>query len=156
MLSPKLIHLAEDNWKLIAESAVTHLRSDPRAAAYQQLPDSELYDRAQDVLHNLGWWLTEANPAELHQRYVALGQIRRSQGVPAIEVVRKLQILKRVLSRFLEDRRTYTNALELHAEYDVLKAVDQFFDEAIYAILKGYSLPQNGKQAVNGQGALVA
>lgn len=140
MFSPRLIQLVEDNWKRIAETAIREVRSEPGAPAYRKLRDSELYDRAQDVLRNLGWWLMEADRKELHQRYVALGQIRQSQGVPALEVVRKLQILKRSLNRFLEDQRAYTSAVELHAEYEVLKAVDVFFDEAIFGALKGYSL----------------
>lgn len=147
MFSPRLIQLVEDNWKKIAEAAIREVRSEPGAPAYHRLRDSELYDRAQDVFRNLGWWLIEADPKELHQRYVALGQIRQSQGVPALEVVRKLQILKRALNRFLEDQRVYTNALELHAEYEVLKAVDVFFDEAVFAVLKGYSLAERTIQA---------
>lgn len=146
MLSPRLIQLVEDNWKRIAEAAIQEVRSRPDAPAYRKLRDSELYDRAQDVFRNLGWWLIEADPKELHQRYVALGQIRQSQGVPALEVVRKLQILKRVLHRFLEDQRVYSSAVELHAEYEVLKAVDVFFDEAIFAVLKGYSLAERQRE----------
>jgi hypothetical protein len=151
MLSPRLIQLVEANWKKIAESAISAVRADSRAPAYGGLAESELHDRAHEVLRNLGWWLMEADVNELHQRYVALGQIRRSQGVPVMEVIRKLQILKRVLTQFLEDQRIYTNAVELHAEYDVLKAVDVFFDEAIYAVLKGYSLPRSQSQELPGQ-----
>jgi hypothetical protein len=140
MYPPRLIQLVETNWKKIAESAASAIRSDPRAPAYGRIGEAELHERAQEVLRNLGWWLIEADRQELHRRYVALGQIRRSQGVPALEVVRKLQILKRTVNQFLEDQRLYTNPLEIHAEYELQKAIDVFFDETVYAVLKGYDI----------------
>jgi hypothetical protein len=92
------------------------------------------------VLRNLGWWLIEADRNELHRLYVALGQLRHAEGIPEVEVVRKLQILKRTVRQFLENQRLCHNAIELHAEYELLKAVDVFFDEAVYAVVKGYCL----------------
>jgi hypothetical protein len=143
MFSPRLIQLVETNWKRIAESAAQAIRADPRAPSYGQMAESELFDRSSEVLQNLGWWLVEADWDELHRRYVALGQLRKAQGVPAVEVVRKLQILKRVLCQFLEDQRTFISTVEIHAEYDLLKAVNSFFDETVYAVLKGYSLQED-------------
>ena len=140
MFSPRLIQLVESNWQRIAADAVQATRNDPRAPSYRKLPDRELYDRAYEVLRNLGWWLIEADRDELHRLYVALGQLRHSEGIPEMEVVRKLQILKRTVRQFLEDQRICHNAIELHSEYELLKAVDVFFDEAVYAVVKGYCL----------------
>ncbi len=149
MFSPRLIQLVESNWQRIAADAVAATRNDPRAPSYGRLTEHELHDRAYEVLRNLGFWLIEADRNELHRLYVALGQLRHSQGIPEMEVVRKLQILKRSVRQFLENQRLYHNAIEIHAEYELLKAVDVFFDEAVYAVVKGYCLQREWVEGRN-------
>ncbi len=140
MFSARMIQMIESNWDRIATRAVEAIRRDPRAPSYGRLDEAEIRQRAWEILRNLGWWLSASNLDELHQRYVVLGQLRHSEGVPEMEVIRKIQIMKRAVLEFCRDQRLSHSAVEIYAEYEVMHMVDKFFDEAIYAVVRGYEM----------------
>lgn len=140
MFSVRLTQLIEAQWREIAEMAARRLAADPRSSNYHQMKPSEIHDRAYEILHNLSFWLVAGDRVELHRRYVALGQIRCAEGMPAMQVVRKLQVIKQAVREYIRDHRQGPDAVELHGEHDLTTALDYFFDEAIYGIVKGYEL----------------
>ncbi|MCX6599871.1 MAG: hypothetical protein NTV70_26255 [Acidobacteria bacterium] len=140
MFSARLTQLIESNWREIAELAARRLAADPRSSNYHQMKPAEIHDRAYEILHNLSFWLVAGDRVELHRRYVALGQIRCAEGMPVMQVVRKLQVIKQAVREYVRDHRMGPDAVELHGEYDLTSALDLFFDEAIYGIVKGFEL----------------
>ncbi len=142
MLSLRLIERIERNWEKLAAVVLEDVRSDPRGTHYRALSDQEILERAQDLVKNLGFWLTQRNPEQLKLRYQRLGARRLAQGVPLAEVILALQVLKRRIMFFARDLNLDQTAVELYRENELLMAIEFFFDEAIYNVAFGYSEPQ--------------
>lgn len=139
MLSYRLIERIEENWETLANGVLADVQRDTRTPHYRELADAEIRERAQDLTRNLGYWLTGGNRAQLAARYESLGRRRAAEGVPLYEVLRKLQLLKRRLMGFAREQNLDQTALEIHAENELHQAMDQFFDEVIYSVAKGYA-----------------
>lgn len=139
MLSYRLIERIEQNWESLAQGVIADLQSDTRTPHYRELADAEIVERAQDLARNLGFWLTRGSHVPLAARYEDLGRRRAAEGVPLYEVIRKLQLLKRRLMGFAREQNLDQSALEIHAENELHQAIDQFFDEVIYSVAKGYA-----------------
>jgi hypothetical protein len=141
VLSLRLIERIERNWEKLSAVVLEDVRSDPRGAHYQALSDQEILERAQDLVKNLGFWLTQRNPEQLKSRYERLGARRAAQGVPLAEVILALQVLKRRIMYFARDLNMDQTAIELYRENELLMAIEFFFDEAIYNVAIGYNKP---------------
>lgn len=139
MLSYRLIELIEKNWEPLAQGVLDDLQRDSRTPHYRELATAEIRDRAHDLVRNLGHWLTGGDRVRLAARYENLGRRRAADGVPLYEVLRKLQLLKRRLMNFAREQNLDQTALEIHAENELHHAIDQFFDEVIYSVAKGYA-----------------
>ncbi len=138
MVSRTLVQTIEDNCERITARIVRHLRQDPKLAHISRLPESELQDRAREVLKNLGRWLVAGHEGEIAQRYESLGRHRREESIPLHEVVRSLHILREHIVDFVREQGIGQSAVQLYAEEELEHLVGLFFDGAVYHTVRGY------------------
>jgi hypothetical protein len=138
MLSVKLVQLVEDHWELISARILRKIQSDPRLAHVGKLPESELRQRAQEILNNIGDWLGSSQDESFVRHCEALGRQRLEEGIPLHEVVLARFFIKDTLIEFVREHAFSENTVELYAEGELEKRVGQFFDRMIYYVVRGY------------------
>jgi len=138
MLSRTLVQMIEDHCEQITNRILRHQRQDPELIQVKKLPESELRDRAGEVLKNLGHWLSAGREAEVSSRYERLGHRRFEEAIPLYEVVRSLHILKTNMIEFVREQGIGQNPVQLYAEEELEHRIGLFFDEAVYHTVHGY------------------
>lgn len=142
MVSTRLIQRIEANWESIVRSIISAVHRDARLQSYQLLDEAELRARAEDLVRNLGYWIASGNEAEIAARYESLGARRRLEGVPLSEVIAKLQLLHEQLLRQVQWQNSARDALDLHSELELTRALSGYFRQVIYSVARGYEKPQ--------------
>jgi hypothetical protein len=138
MLASKLVHLIEDHWETIASTTITELRQDRAFAHIAKLPDSELLEWGEGILHNLSRWILESREGEVAERYERLGELRFQQAVPLHEAVRGLHVLKDIMVEFVRDQGLGHTAMEIYVEEELEHRLGKFFDYLVYHLVHGY------------------
>ena len=145
MLSDRIVQIIQDHAEELTRGVLDGLAKNPRTAAYHKLPRTELHNRAYDVYHNLGRWITEKTEGPVSSTYVALGKTRHAEGIPLHEVVQALILTKQHLVSYVRSSLAVDSALELHQEEELNLLVGRFFDNAIYFAVKGYEEASLGR-----------
>lgn len=138
MLPSKLIHIIEDHCEQITTRVLRGIRQDPKLERLQSLPESELRERARDILKNLGHWLAAAHEDELAARFEKLGHTRCTEGIPLCEMVRGQLLIKRTMLSFVREQGLGQNPVDLYAEEELEHCVGRFFDTLVYFAIRGY------------------
>ncbi len=143
MLSAKLIQVIEDNWQPISARVLRQVRAAPELARMQTLSDSEIVERAQKIVRNLGHWLASSEK-DWGVSYEALGRVRYEERIPLHEVIRAIFILKETILDFVRDQGIGGTSVELYAEEELEHIVSRFFDSAVYHVAHGYEVAMAG------------
>jgi hypothetical protein len=138
MLSGKLISLIETHRDEITRRMVEQIRREPETAHFRRLLDSELRELAEDLLQNLGHWLSSGNGPEMARRYEALGHLRFEQEVPLHECTRALCIFREKILDFVEEHIASNSSVELYAEEELDRRLGRFFDLLLVHLVRGY------------------
>jgi hypothetical protein len=138
MLSGKLIHLIEQNWDEIARRVIEQVRSDSEFAHLRALPEIELREWGQNILHNLDHWLSAGNETELARHYEELGRVRFTEQVPLHEAVRGLCTLREKMTDYVQENFYAKNSLEFCAEEELERRLSRFFDLLLCNMVRGY------------------
>ncbi len=137
MLSSKLIRMVSEHWEEIAVRALHRIQRDSKLLELGKLPESDLRERAQDILKNLGLWLV-SREEELAVRYENLGRVRFQEGIPLHEIVYALQLIHECMIQYIHDQGISRTSLELYAEEELERDSDRVFDRIIYYFVRGY------------------
>lgn len=138
MLSGKLIRFIERHSDEITRRALRQVHEDTEIKEIRKIPDSELRDRSQVVLRNLGYWLSAGKSAKLIQDYEELGRTRFAENTPLHETVRVIHILRNQMVDFLEEQGVVETAVDVYAEEELERRVTRFFDELVVHFARGY------------------
>lgn len=138
MLSSRLVRLIEEHWDLLTIGIVKDIGADTRLRYVAALPESELRERARDILERLGHWLTTAHEQEMARHFEHLGAVRHSEAIPLDEVVLAYLKIKNRMLEFARAQGIGPSAMELYAEEELQHSVGHFFDGAIYHLVRGY------------------
>jgi hypothetical protein len=138
MLSGKLVHLIEEHWSEIAARVLEEIRRNPEMAHIRALPEPELRQWGQNILHNLGHWMDAGNEETLARHYEDLGRVRFVECVPLHESVRGLCILRQKMVSYVQDNFFAKNSLEFCAEEELVQRLGHFFDVLVCAMTRGY------------------
>lgn len=148
MFSTRLVAMIEDHAEQLSAGVIGELQRHPRTSSYHHFSTSELHDRAYDVYHNLGKWLTRGSEGEIEASYTELGRRRCEEGIPLSEVTFALLLIQDHLLHYVSRSGLSDSALDLYQEMDLIRVVAQFFDRAIYYTVRGYEV---GAYAVSGR-----
>ncbi len=138
MLSVKLVQLVETHWEQISARILHKIQNDPRLVHVRRLSESELRERAREILNNIGDWLGASLDEPMIRRCEALGRQRFEEGIPLHEVVLARFIIKEGLMEFVCDHAFVETSLQLYAEGELEKSISHLFDRMIYYVIRGY------------------
>jgi len=138
MLSGKLIHLIEEHWNQITFRVLEQIRREQDMLNIRALPEAELREWGENVLHNLDHWLAAGNEATLARQYEELGRLRFAEHVPLHEAVRGLCILREKMIEYVQENFFAKNSLDFCAEEELERRLGRFFDLLVCNLVRGY------------------
>ncbi len=138
MFALRLVRLIEDHADQLSEGLLKKLKDSEACGDLLALvPDSELKHRAYEIYRHVSDWLLTKTESEVEERYIGLGARRAQQDVPFNQMLYALQIVKEHLWEFLRQEGIF-EPQELLGEFEMLFALDRFFDRLIYFAAVGY------------------
>ena len=147
MIALRLVRLIESHSEQLAESLVHKIERSSRAADLRRVPTTELRERAREVYRNLSDWLLTKTEDDIERVYTPLGRRRADQGVTLSALCWALMMTEENLWDFLELEGMRERPLEILGGFELLRLLDQFFDQAIYFATLGYESHWKAKQA---------
>lgn len=144
MLMPDLVRIVQLHAEALVEDLVESLRGDPHVPYLRIVDDQELRERVVNVYRHCAEWAAAARVQslghndQLERGYADLGRVRRTEEVPASQVVYALIRAKEHLIEFVRRNAGADSSLELYQESELEGMIHAFFDRAIYYTLRGY------------------
>ena len=149
MLANRLIQLIENHSESLTREALHDVLTNQSSASFRKVPRAELEPRIALLYQNLGKWLGYPNEDDIRQEYEDWGRTRFRQGIPFSEIVYVLMLTKKHLRKFIRehglvqfsgDRVTPDELVpvELYAIQEFNYLVGDFFDKALYHLVRGY------------------
>ncbi len=151
MLSSRLVRLIEQHWDNLSARVITDIRGDPRLGRVGNLPESDLRERARDILEHLDHWLAASHEHELSHHFERIGATRREEELPLDEVVLAYFKIKRHALEFVRTQGLGQSTVEVYAEEELEHSVGRFFDNAVYHLIRGYQQPRAETRAAAGR-----
>jgi len=150
MLSTHLVQMIESHAEQITTEFTNRLHEDPGLANLKRLHDAELRRRANSILRRLGDWLEESDEKQIAASYEAVGRQRFEEHVPLHESVRGFQRLKDTTIAYIRNQGLRQTTVDLYAEGELEHVLGQFFDKAIYYLVRGYEGARRHMEAAAG------
>jgi hypothetical protein len=149
MLANRLIQLIENHSEALAQAALHDVLTNENTISFRKVPRTELKPRIAALYQNLGKWIGNPNEDDIRQEYEDWGRTRFRQGIPFSEIVYVLMLTKKHLRKFIRehglvdfsgDRVTPDELVpvELYAIQELNSLVGEFFDRALYHLVRGY------------------
>ena len=143
MLAARLVNLIEAHSQPLSEGLLKKLLTSERTADLRKVPEKELEERTYEIYRNLSDWLLNKTEADIERRYTEIGQRRAQQGVAFSHFLWAIVATKAHLHEFLRREGLVDKPVELIGELELLQALDQFFDRALYYASVGYERARN-------------
>ena len=137
MISQKLLRFVQENANRLTTDLVQALQEHPRTYGYRSISPDRLIELKSDLYVNLGSWLSARSKFALESRYRKLGRERYLDGIPLSHVIHALNLTKTMLLHYIR-RALPGDSGEFPLEHELVLAISEFFDEAIYFASMGY------------------
>ncbi len=138
MLSGTLMRLIENHSEQITSVVLKQIRENPNLKHLSSLPDSHLRGIWNEILAKLERWLEPRQRDALGREYEKLARTRLEQGIPLHECVLALQLVRNQAIEWVKQQAIRRDYLEIYAEEELERWLDNFFDFLIYHSVKGY------------------
>lgn len=138
MLAMRLVRLIETHADRLSENLTRRLENDTFCAELRKVPREELEARSYEIFSHLTDWLLYKTEYDLERAYTEIGIRRAKQQVALSHVLYAVNATKEQLWAFLQDEGVVTKPVELFAEMELFRLLDQFFDKALYYLAVGY------------------
>lgn len=159
MLANRLIRLIENHSDALAQEALHDVLTNENTISFRKVPRAELKPRIASLYQNLGKWIGNPNEDDIRQEYEDWGRTRFRQGIPFSEIVYVLMLTKKHLRKFIRehglvdfsgDRVTPDELVpvELYSIQELNYLVGEFFDRALYHLVRGYEAAALAHEAV--------
>ena len=151
MLSRRLIKLIETHAESLAHEVVEDVQTNEHTRSLVRIPKEELGSRVLTLYRNLGNWIGDPNDDAIRHEYEQWGRTRCQQGVPMSEIAFCLILIKKHLRTYIREHAAVVFSgdrlvsgemvpLELYSIQELNYVVGDFFDRALYYLLRGYEL----------------
>ena len=148
MLTARLVQMIESRSSELSQGLLHKLQSSERFSDLRRrVPADELEERTYEIYRNLSDWLLGKSEAEIERRYLEVGARRAAQGVAFSQFLWAFLCTKQHLHDFLRLEVFMENPMELYGELELVQALDQFFDRALYYAAVGYERARTAKAA---------
>ena len=149
MLATRLIQLIENHSESLTHEAMQDILTNEHTASIRRVPKAELEPRIAALYQNLGKWIGDPKDNEIRQEYEHWGRTRFRQEIPFSEFVYVLMLTKKHLRKFIREHGLVTFSgdrvtpeelipVELYAIQELNYLVGDFFDRALYYLVRGY------------------
>jgi hypothetical protein len=139
MIALKLVRVLESHSQELARALMQKTFECTKCAELKKLvPRYELENRALEIYQNLSDWLVTKTEHDIFVRYTALGKRRFEQGVPFHQFVWGVLLSKQTLWDYVEHEVVEESAMQLRAEFELLRLLDQFYERALYYAALGF------------------
>jgi hypothetical protein len=91
-----------------------------------------------EIYHYLGQWLITKKETDVEQRYLEIGALRCRQGVLLSQLIWAILLVKDNLFEFLNQEAVIERPSEVFGELEIVRLLNQFFDQAVYYAAVGY------------------
>jgi hypothetical protein len=151
MLSRRLIKLIETHAESLTHEVVEDVQTNEHTRSLVRIPREELGSRVLALYRNLGNWIGDPKDDAIRHEYEEWGKIRCQQGIPANEIAFCLILIKKHLRTYIREHAAVVFSgdrfvsgemvpLELYSIQELNYVVGDFFDRALYYLLRGYEL----------------
>ena len=158
MFSFKIIKLIETHAESLTHDFVADLLTNEHTPSYRRIPKEEVAQRALAFYQNLGNWVGDPKDDAIRAEYERSGGNRCRQGIPVSEIVYSLILRKKHLRRYIREYGFVESSGERFASGEPLPlalyniqelnyVVGDFFDRALYYIMRGYEMQAKAKQS---------
>jgi hypothetical protein len=138
MIALRLVRLIESHSDQLAESLLQKIKRSGRTADLRKVPEHEIQERVYEVYRNLSNWLLTKTEEDIERVYRPLGRRRAEQGVSLSALCWAIMMIEENLWEFLEMQGMREKPLELLGSLELLRMLDQFFDQSVYYATLGY------------------
>jgi len=139
MISEKMIAMIKDNADELTKRLCKDLLSREETKSYRKLNEELVCERVFDVYSRLDSWLArDKKKGEIQDHYTKMGKKRFQEGIPLVEVVMALMLIKRHLWLFVLEKHFFDSSYEFQQALEFNNRVVLFFDRAIYFTTMGY------------------
>lgn len=156
MLSVQIIKLIEANAESLAHQVVADVMTNEHTPSYRCIPKEEITQRNFAFYRNLGNWIGNPKDDAIRAEYEKWGEIRCRQGIPVSEIAYSLILRKKHLRRCIREYVFVGSSGEQSASSEPLPLalyniqelnylIGDFFDRALYYILRGYDKQAKAK-----------
>lgn len=138
MIAVRLVRLIERHSDELTDELLRKFQTSPRTTDLRKVPRHELRSRSHEILCNLSEWLLSKSDLDVERRYREIGAVRASQDVSLAHVCWGIVLTKEHIWNFLQREGFLRGPLEIFGEMELLRLLDQFFDNAICYCAEGY------------------
>jgi len=138
MIALRLVRLIESHSDQLADGLLQKLKRSSRAADLGKVPEHEIQERVYEVYRNLSDWLLTKTSEDVERVYKPLGRRRAEQGVTLSALCWGIMMIEENLWEFLEMEGIREKPLEILGSLELLRLLDQFFDQSVYYATVGY------------------
>ena len=138
MISLKLTRLIEEHSSELSDEIVVKLDTDPKTQGLRKIPAPELRKRIQETLCQFHAWLLTSADHHVQEHYRELGRHHAAQNVALSDLCWAIVLVKEHLWDFVQQQALHTTSVEIHAELELIRLLDLFFDGAICHVAEGY------------------
>jgi hypothetical protein len=138
MLGVRLVHLIEGHAESLAQGLTEQLQKADRTRDFRKISSEELHRSAAELYRNLGEWLLRKTADDVERRFRTIGTRRAGDGIGLDQFVWAVMTSRDHLLQFLRQEAFADSALELYAELELHRLLNQFFDRAVYYGILGY------------------
>ena len=149
MLAIRLIQLIENHAKSLTSEAMQDVLTNENTLSFRRVPKADLEPRIAALYENLGKWIGNPNDDEIRQEYEPWGRTRFREGIPFSEIIYVLMLTKKHLRKFIREHGLVTFSgdrvtpdelvpVELYAIQELNYLVGDFFDKALYYLVRGF------------------
>jgi hypothetical protein len=151
MFSRRLIKLIETHAESLTHAVVEDVHTNEHTRSLVRIPKEELGSRVLALYRDLGNWIGDPKDDAIRHEYEEWGRIRCEQGIPTSEIFFCLILIKKHLRMYIREHAAVVFSgdrlvsdemvpLQLYSIQELNYVVGDFFDRALYYLLRGYEL----------------
>ena len=166
MLSRRIIKLIETHADSLTQEVVQDVQTNEHTRSHARIPTEELSFRVLTLYRNLGNWIGDPKDDAIRHEYEEWGKIRCQQGIPTSELAFCLILMKKHLRMYIREHAAVVFSgdrlvpgemvpLELYSIQELNYVVGDFFDRALWYLLRGYEFQAKASKEGSGSRARV-
>jgi len=166
MLLRRIIKLIETHADSLTQEVVQDVQTNEHTRSHARIPTEELSFRVLTLYRNLGNWIGDPKDDAIRHEYEEWGKIRCQQGIPTSEIAFCLILIKKHLRSYIREHAAVVFSgdrlvpgemvpLELYSIQELNYVVGDFFDRALWYLLRGYEFQVKASKEGSGSRARV-